>query len=79
MITEDCGIEAILSWVVGAGVAAVAAPLNAFWLIALLCVVGSAWVERVVPETKRQSLDRTHNLWTQARWLFASAGIASIP
>ena len=48
---------------------AVAAPLYAFWLIARICVVGSAWGER--PE--RQSLDQFQHYWTPKRWLFASA------
>ena len=36
---------------VAVAVVAVAAPLYAFWLIARICVVGSAWGERVAPET----------------------------
>jgi sugar porter (SP) family MFS transporter len=36
-----------------------------FWLFALFCVVGWVWVYRVVPETKRQSLEQIQSLWTQ--------------
>jgi hypothetical protein len=60
---------------VAVAVVAVAAPLYAFWLIARICVVASAWGER--PE--RQSLDQFQYYWTPKRWLFASAGIVSIP
>jgi SP family galactose:H+ symporter-like MFS transporter len=36
-----------------------------FWLFAFFCVVGWIWVYRVVPETKRQSLEQIQSLWAQ--------------
>jgi hypothetical protein len=36
-----------------------------FWLFTFFCVVGWVWVYRVVPETKRQSLEQIQSLWGQ--------------
>ena len=36
-----------------------------FWLFALFCVIGWAWVYRVVPETKQQTLEQIQHMWTQ--------------
>jgi SP family galactose:H+ symporter-like MFS transporter len=38
-----------------------------FWLFALFCILGWVWVWRVVPETKRQSLEQIQNQWAQKR------------
>jgi MFS family permease len=36
-----------------------------FWLFAFFCVVGFVWVYRVVPETKRQSLEQIQQMWAR--------------
>jgi MFS transporter, SP family, galactose:H+ symporter len=43
-----------------------------FWLFALFCVIGWIWIYRVVPETKRQSLEQIQEMWTQKH--FGSGG-----
>ena len=36
-----------------------------FWLFAFFCGVGFVWVYRVVPETKRQSLEQIQQMWAR--------------
>jgi MFS transporter, SP family, galactose:H+ symporter len=38
-----------------------------FWLFAFFCVVGFVWVYRMVPETKRQSLEQIQEMWAHTQ------------